>query len=79
MPLERELETYNRELPNLAKAIGKFALVKGDKIIGTYSSYEDALQEGYQEFGLESFLVKEIQAVQQVQYVTRMLETTCLT
>ena len=79
MPLEKEIETYNRELPTLIAEDGKYVLIRGDEVLGTFSSYEDALKEGYQTCGLEPFLVKQIQAVQQVQYFTRMLDAQCLT
>ena len=44
MALEKEIETYNRELPNLLAEQGKFVVIHGDKIIGTFVSYEDALK-----------------------------------
>ena len=74
MALERELETFRRKLPELKGQQGKFALIHGDDLVDTFESYEDALKRGYQEFGLDPFLVKQIQSVEQVQYVTRFLE-----
>ena len=79
MPLEKEIETYNRELPNLVSEDGKYVLIRGDKVLGTFTSYEDALKEGYQVCGLDPFLIKQIQAVQQVQYFTRVLDASCPT
>jgi len=73
MALEKEIDTYRRELPNLLGSEGKFVVIEGDKIIGTFSSYEDALKIGYEKCGLKPFLVKKIQAVEQVQYFTRDL------
>ncbi|MGB7209050.1 MAG: hypothetical protein WBD27_10355 [Pyrinomonadaceae bacterium] len=79
MPLEEELATFYRELPNLVKDAGKYVLINDSKVVGTFTSYEDALQVGYKTFGLETFLVKQIQAVEQVQLVTRLLDTPCHT
>ncbi len=73
MELEKELETYRRELPNLLGSEGKFVVIDGEQIIGTFSSYEDALKIGYEKCGLKPFLVKKIQAIEQVQYFTRDL------
>ncbi|MFI5251208.1 MAG: hypothetical protein ACHQQQ_02145 [Bacteroidota bacterium] len=71
MALEKELETYKRELPNLLVNEGKFVLIKGDKVIDTFATYEDAIKEGYKICGLEPFLVRKIQAVEQVHFFTR--------
>ncbi len=79
MALEKEIETFSRELPNLLAQEGKFVVVSGDKIIGVYDSYEDALKIAYEKCGLKPFLVKKIQAVEQIQYFSRDLNFGCRT
>ena len=79
MALEKEIETYNRELPNLLAEQGKFVLICGDVVVGTFVSYEDALKIGYEKCGVKPFLVKKIQSVEQVQYFSRDLEFSCPT
>lgn len=60
-PLEQELLTYQAHKSDLlAKARGKFVLIKGDQIVGTFDTTKDALREGYQRFGVVPMLVKEI-------------------
>jgi hypothetical protein len=76
MALEKELDTYKRELPKLLENAGKFALIKGDQV-SVWSTYEDALQEGYRVFGLTPFLVKQIQAAEAIHHVTRDIEPIC--
>ena len=71
MALEKEQATYARELPKLLASEGKHVLIRGDEVIGTYDTYNDALQIGYDKFGLNPFLVKRIQAVEQAHYFTR--------
>ena len=73
MALEKELEAYKAKLPELAAQEGKYALVHGDTFVDVYGSYEDALREGYRQFGVQPFLVKQIHAVERVQFVTRMV------
>ncbi len=73
MALEKELETLKRELPNLLADEGKYVVVSGDQILGTYAAYEDALMVGYDKCGLKPFLVKKIQSVEQVQFFSRDL------
>jgi len=77
MALERELETYKRELPNLLDRVGKFALVRGDELVSVWETYDDALQEGYRLFGLEPFLVKQIQLAEFVHHITRAIMPIC--
>ena len=74
MALERELETFEKKLPELkAEHEGKFALVHGDELVDVFTSYEDAIEAGYSRFGLDPFLVKQIHALEQAQFVSRFL------
>ncbi len=73
MALERELPTYRRKLPELRGAEGKYVLIHGEDVVDTYSTYDDAIKEGYVRFGLDPFLVKQIQIVEQVRFVTRFV------
>jgi len=61
-PLDREIETYRRELPRLLAAgqAGRFALIKGEQIIGVWDSQTEGLAAGRQQFGLEPIAVKRI-------------------
>jgi len=75
MALEKELETYKQKLPELKVEEGKFVLIHGTKIVRTFTSYEDAMKEGYAEFGPnEPFLVKQIQAIEQTHFISRFVE-----
>ena len=78
MALEKELETFQKHLPEWAEYEGKFVLIRGDNVAGFYTSYEDALKEGYEKFKLEPFLVKQINAIEQVHFVSRLVDP-CLT
>jgi len=79
MTLEKELETYRQKLPELRADEGKFALIHDQEVVGTYTSYEDAIKEGYAKFGLTSrFLVKRIQVMEQAHFVSRFVAP-CLT
>jgi hypothetical protein len=69
--LEKELATYKRLLPTLRDQEGRFALIAGDDLLGTFDTYSDALDEGYREKGLSPFLVKKISSVEIISYFTR--------
>jgi hypothetical protein len=77
MALEQELATYKRELSGLLNRSGKFVVIKGDKVLSTWETYADALQEGYRLFLLEPFLVKRIQTVEPVHHFTRDIKPSC--
>jgi len=76
MALEKELATYHANLAELKAQAGKYVLIHGDDVIDTYSAYDDALKEGYERFGLEPFLVKRIEAVEQAHFVSRFVAPT---
>jgi hypothetical protein len=71
MALEKELATYQAKLPELKQHEGKFVLIQDDKVIDLFASYDDALKQGYKQFGLQPFLVKQIHAVEPVFCFTR--------
>ncbi len=74
MALEKELETYNAKLPELKEQEGKYVLIQGDQVVDTFTSYEDAMKQGYTKFGLEKrFLVKQIRSIEQVQFISRLV------
>ena len=77
MALEQEIETYNKELSRLIADEGKYVVICGTDVIGIYGTYEDALNLGYEKCGVKPFLVKKIQAVEQVQFFTRELDIPC--
>ena len=69
MALETELETYKNHLGEWSEFVGQYVLIKEEDIVGFYSTYSDAVKFGYERFGLESFLVKQIRVIQHVQFV----------
>ncbi len=73
MALEKELETYNAKLPEIKMHAGKFVLIVGEEVVDYFSTYEDAIKAGYQKAGLKPFLVKQVQAVEPIQHVTRLI------
>jgi hypothetical protein len=75
MALEKELETYKERFEELKdKHAGKFVLIHGDQVVNAFSSYDDAINAGYAEFGLDSFLVKRVQVVEQAQFISRLVD-----
>ena len=74
MALETELAAYKQKLPELAGDEGKFALIHGAEVIDTFDTYPDAIKEGYSRFGLEPFMVKQIQSVERVQFISRFVD-----
>lgn len=59
--LEKELETFEARRAELAaQDEGKFALICGDHVVGTYVDEQDAIAAGYDQFGNVPFLVVQI-------------------
>jgi hypothetical protein len=80
MTLDRELDTLWRELPRLladSASRGKFALVYRDAVDSVWPDLEAGLAAGYERFGLEPFMVKEIVEQEEPQYFSRNLFKRC--
>jgi hypothetical protein len=71
MPLEKELETYKKKLPEWKSQEGKFVLIHGEEIVDFFSTYEDAIKSGYQKYKLDPFLVKRIHATEPIFFISR--------
>jgi hypothetical protein len=59
--LDEELRTYAQQEEELKlTAPGKFVVIKGTEIVGTFDTLELALTEATRRFGLEPYLVRRI-------------------
>jgi hypothetical protein len=75
MALEKELAVFNQKFPEFkAEHQGKYVLIRGDEVVDFFSSYDDAIKAGYAKFSLEPFLVKQIKALEQVQFISRFVD-----
>jgi hypothetical protein len=72
MALEQEVDTYKAKLPEWGEHEGKFVLIHGADVVDFYTSYDDAIKVGYARFGLEPFLVKQVNRIEPVQFVSRL-------
>ena len=73
--LTRELVTYEREKTRLlAQAHGKFVLIKGDDVIGTYDTQTDAIDEGWRRYWGAPVLTKQIVDVEDPVYTYALSE-----
>jgi hypothetical protein len=77
--LAQELATYKDLLPSLLKDEGKYAVIKGDALIGIFDSYSDAPAQGYRAAKLDPFLVKKISGTETVAYFSRDVDSPCTT
>jgi hypothetical protein len=68
---EQELNTYNAWLPELIENNeGNYVVIKGDLIAGIRPSFETALTLGYETFGLDGFMVKQILLVEPTHFLS---------
>jgi hypothetical protein len=63
-PLATELGVYYRELPRMLEEgeEGRFAVVKGETFHGTWDTFRDARQYGYERFEDGLFLTQKVDA-----------------
>ena len=70
--LEKEQKTYELNKESLLAAHeGKYVLIHGEEVAGTWDTYRDALEAGYKQFGLEPFMVKQITGIERIQHISR--------
>jgi hypothetical protein len=74
MALETEIATYRARLPDLKADEGKFVLIQGDQIGGTFRSWENAVKTGFEKFKFDPFLVKQIQVFERSLFVSNYVE-----
>lgn len=79
-PLAVEISTYEKHLPEWVaqNATGKFALVRGTEVGGLFTTHEEAMRQGYAQFGGPPFLVKQVSPFAIVHYISRAI-TPCRT
>ena len=59
--LEKERKFFDKNKAKLvAEHVGKFVLVKDSILIGVFNTIEEAISEGARRFGLQSFLVRQV-------------------
>ena len=62
--LEAELRYFNEHRAELLEAAaGKFALIKGESVIGMFDTEASAIRRGYETVGNIPFLVKKVTEV----------------
>lgn len=76
LTLHRELETFEAELAEMLRDNdGKFAVIHGREVCKVLPTYEAALNWAYDTFGLDRFMVKQINAEEQVAHFSRDIGT----
>jgi hypothetical protein len=71
---ETELNTFQKNLPSLLAHDGKFVVICGEEVLGTFDTYSDALSAGYAKYGAtKPFLVQKIAPAQTVAFTTRAI------
>jgi hypothetical protein len=59
--LDKEIDVYNKNLPEWLKANGgKFVAIKDDNVIGFFDTFESALSEAAKRYGLDSYLIRRV-------------------
>jgi hypothetical protein len=73
MSLEREIETYHKLLSELLQHEGEFVVIHGEELLGCYPDLNEALRHGYERYGDEAFLARQISKTEKVLFSSRSL------
>ena len=72
---DQEIEVFKANLTEwVAEHAGQFVLIKGKEVVGFFSTYADAVERGYDQYGLEGFFVRQISVVQQIQFMPPLMK-----
>ena len=77
--VEENLAAFREALPELLKDAnnrGKFAVGRAGEQFSCWDTYRDALKQGYEKYGLSSFVVQEVLEKPRIHFITRGLEIT---
>jgi len=70
MALEAEQAFYARHRPEFVAAfLGKWVLIKGDRLVGTFDTDAAALDEAAGRFGAGPYLIKRVQDPEPVETI----------
>ena len=59
--LQIELDFFNKKKDELLRLYkGQFVLIKGEKLIGSYTTDGEAYKAGLEQFGNQPFLIKQV-------------------
>jgi hypothetical protein len=68
------IETFRNHLPELLREnAGRFVLIKGVDILGTFLDRSAALREGYRRVGVVPFLVRQVADPEPVVYLPNVV------
>jgi hypothetical protein len=72
--LKREQAVYERSLARWLKDHrNAYVLIKGDEVVGFYDTREAALTAGYDQFGVDPLLVKQVLDPEPIHYIPNVL------
>ena len=66
--LDKELAFYGEQKDELLKHhFGQYVLIKGREIVGTFTKFEEAYEQGVKRFGTVPMLIKQVVSEEPVQ------------
>ena len=67
--LKREYRVYLKHRDEFVpEHLNDFVLIKGDRIINFYKSYEDALESGLENFGNVPFFIRDVKKEEEIHF-----------
>src|SRR5262245_34567567 len=70
LDLTRENAAFERERPRLVREhLGQLALIHGDEVVGVYRTYDEAMTDGYERFGLARLICRPITEKDEPEFV----------
>ena len=72
--LEVELRFFESKKEEwLEKHRGRYVLIKGEELMGVFTSLEDAYNEGVKQYGNQPFFIKQVTEVENIEQVPSLM------
>jgi hypothetical protein len=72
LPLRAELDVFEAHLPGWLDREGQHVLIRGQEVVGFFSTRDEALMTGYTRFGIVPFLVKQVVQAEPIYNLTHV-------
>ena len=60
--LKEEVATFGAHIKQIRRNVGKFVLIQGKSVVDYFDTYTQAIEAGYEMFGLKNFFVRQVNA-----------------
>jgi hypothetical protein len=58
--IHQEIQTFEQHYSSIRRKVGKYVLIQGSIVVDYFDTYKEAIDAGYEMFGLQNFFVRQV-------------------